>query len=227
MPRCTLLTLAAILLAAPHARAERPFNGRDLDGWTTKPHGQNPSHWTVGAAQLDPRDPRKFVVEKGGDQLVNAAAHGRDAYTSEFTHGDAIVTLQVMVPKGSNSGIYLMGEYELQVLDSFGNDAKPSPGDMGAIYGAAPPKNPKYVKPGQWSSFEIHFRAPRFEGGKKVANARFEKVILNGRIIHEDVEVKGPTRSCLTGKEKPTGPLMLQGDHGAVAYRNIEVKPLR
>ena len=71
------------------------------------------------------------------------------------------------------------------------------------------------------------FRAPRFDaGGKKTANARFVKVVHNGQVIHENVEVTGPTRAAAFNDEKPHGPLMLQGDHGPVAYRNPWIKPL-
>ena len=98
---------------------------------------------------------------------------------------------------------------------------------MGAIYGAAPPTKPAYKKPGEWSAYEIHFQAPRFDAqGKKTANAKFLKVILNGAVIHENVEMKGPTPGGVDRKEKPEGPIMFQGDHGPVAYRNIQVLPL-
>ena len=131
-----------------------------------------------------------------------------------------------MVPKGSNSGIYVMGEYEVQVLDSYGKE-KVGPGDMGGIYNTAAPKVNASKKPGEWQKFVIEFQAPKFEDGKKVANAKFVKVTLNDQVIHENVEATAPTPSCLTGKESPTGPIMLQGDHGPVAYRNFVVKPLK
>jgi hypothetical protein len=133
-----------------------------------------------------------------------------------------------MVPKGSNSGVYVMGEYEVQVLDSFGKkDSELSAGDIGALYGAAPPKSNASKAPGEWQKFVIDFRAPRFDqSGKKTANAKFVKVELNGKVWHENVEMKGPTPSGVTGKESPTGPIMFQGDHGPVAYRNIKVSPL-
>ena len=80
--------------------------------------------------------------------------------------------------------------------------------------------------PGEWQSFDVIFQAPRFDAqGKKTANAKFLKVTLNDKVIHENVEVKGPTPSCLTGKEKAEGPIMFQGDHGPVAFRNIKVTP--
>ena len=100
---------------------------------------------------------------------------------------------------------------------------KVGPGDLGGLYGAAAPKVNASKKPGEWQKFVIDFQAPRFEDGKKIANAKFVKVTLNDQVIHENVEMKGPTPSGVTGKEAPTGPLMFQGDHGPVAFRNIRV----
>jgi hypothetical protein len=82
-------------------------------------------------------------------------------------------------------------------------------------------------KPGEWQSFDIFFQAPRFdEQGQKTANAKFLRVLLNGLVIHENEDVTGPTRAALFSDEQPTGPLMLQGDHGPVAYRNFRIRPL-
>ena len=132
-----------------------------------------------------------------------------------------------MVPKGSNSGIYLHGEYEVQVLDSYGR-TKLGMGDMGAIYGAQPPKVNACRKPGEWQKYVIYFKAPSFGAdGKKTGNARFIKVELNGKVLHENVEMKGPTPSGVKGKEAATGPIMFQGDHGPVAYRNIRITPMK
>jgi hypothetical protein len=72
----------------------------------------------------------------------------------------------------------------------------------------------------------IEFRAPRFDGdGKKTANARLVKIVLNGRVIHENLELAGPTPSGVTGKEHARGPIMFQGNHGPVAFRNIRITP--
>jgi hypothetical protein len=206
-----------------------PFNQKDLTGWKTQP-GDGKSAWVVGSAKLDPRDPKRFVVSPQGQELINnTAGHGQslDLY-SEALHGDAIITLEVMVPKESNSGIYVLGEYEVQVLDSYGNDANPGPGDMGAIYGAQPPKGPRYLPPGAWNSYEIHFQAPRFDAqGKKTTNARFLKVVLNGKVIHENLDMPAATPGGVDGKEKAKGSLLFQGNHGAVAYRNIRIQPMK
>jgi hypothetical protein len=218
-----VLTLTGIASAAD---AVSPFNGKNLEGWTTKAPKEK-SKWTVGVAKLDDKDPTKLVVSPASSpdkaELINAQGGGVDLYTTD-KFGDCTITLELMVPKGSNSGVYVMGEYEVQVLDSYGKE-KVGPGDIGGLYGAAAPKRNAAKKPGEWQTFEIVFEAPKFEGDKKVKNAKFVKVVLNGETIHENVEMKGPTPSGVTGKEASTGPLMFQGDHGAVAYRNIKIVP--
>jgi hypothetical protein len=119
-----------------------------------------------------------------------------------------------------------MGEYEVQVLDSYGRE-KLTQGDMGAIYSAAPPLVNAAKAPGQWQRYHIRYRAPRFDAdGKKVANALVEKILLNDVLIQENVEIKGPTGGSLRNREAAQGPLLFQGDHGPVAFRNIRVKPL-
>ena len=143
--------------------------------------------------------------------------------------------VEFMVPKGSNSGVYLMGRYEIQVFDSFGV-AKPKHSDCGGIYQrwgkkggyeGRPPRVNASRKPGQWQMFDITFKAPWFDAaGKKIADAVFVKVVHNGTVVHENEKVTGPTRASTYNDEKPAGPLMLQGDHGPVAYRNIRMTPL-
>ena len=224
MKKLITFTLCAFSAAALAGEAAKPFNGKNLEGWKQKGPADK-SHLMVGTAKLNPNNPRTFVVSKDGHELINAKAGGVDFY-SEAVFGDALIEVEVMVPQGSNSGVYVMGEYEIQVLDSFGRK-KLGGGDMGAIYGAAPPRVNAYKKPGEWQKYEIHFRAPRFAGGKKTTNAKFLKVIFNGQLLHENVEMKKATPGGVDGKEKPKGPLMFQGNHGPVAYRNIVIKPLK
>jgi hypothetical protein len=226
---CTLASalLLFALSALPVIAADtvEPFNGKDLSGWTTKEPASR-SHWTVGTASLAADNPASIVARPGGSELINAKGGGVDAYTTA-KFGDCRIEIEVMVPKGSNSGIYVMGEYEIQVFDSYGKK-KLVGSDMGAIYGAAPPKVNSCKAPGQWQKYVIDFRAPRFDkSGKKTANATFVRVELNGKTLHENVEAKGPTPSGITGREAATGPLMLQGDHGPVAYRNLKITPAK
>jgi hypothetical protein len=203
------------------------FNGKDLGNWQLK-GDENKSKWIVGTAKISSDNPKLLVNKEGRGEMLNMAReHGDsiDIYT-EKKFGNCRIELQLMVPKDSNSGIYVMGEYEIQVLDSFGRQ-KMGQGDMGAIYGAAPPAVNACKKPGEWQKYVIDFQAPKFDaGGNKIENAKFVKVELNGQTLHENLEMPGPTPGGLTGKETPAGPLMFQGNHGPVAFRNIIIKPV-
>ncbi|MBA4186510.1 MAG: DUF1080 domain-containing protein [Planctomycetaceae bacterium] len=216
---------------APLVRAEEKkgvslFNGKDLDGWKTKDEVK--SKWKVCSVQLDPKNDKVFaeMTATPGTSafLTNLTTRGgTDLFTTE-KFGDVTVELEFMYPKGSNSGVYLMGEYEVQILDSFGKE-KVGPGDLGGLYKAAAPTTNASKKPGEWQKFVIEFQAPKFEGDKKTVNAKFVKVTLNDTVIHENIEMKTQTPGGLTGKEAATGPLMFQGDHGPVAFRNIKITP--
>ncbi|MCP4644131.1 MAG: DUF1080 domain-containing protein, partial [bacterium] len=156
---------------------------------------------------------------------------------SKAEFGDCRAHIEFMVPKGSNSGVYFQGRYEVQVLDSWGVET-PGHGDCGGIYQrwddkrepkgyeGHPPRVNAARAPGEWQSFDVVFRAPRFDSdGNKIENARFVEVVHNGVLVHENVSLNGPTRSSRYNDEKPMGLLMFQGDHGPVAYRNIWVTP--
>jgi len=203
------------------------FNGRDLNGWEAK-GDKSKSKWVVGIAEMSTDNPKMLVVKKGKGEMINAAMRHGDSIDlySKAKFGDCRIEVEVMVPKRSNSGIYVMGEYEVQVLDSYGRK-KLGMGDMGAIYGAAPPPVNACKKPGEWQKYVIEFLAPKFDAdGKKIANAKFIKVELNGQMLHENLEMPGPSGGGVTGKEAPTGPIMFQGNHGPVAYRNIRITDL-
>lgn len=152
-------------------------------------------------------------------------------------HGDADLELDFMIAKGSNSGVYLQGRYEVQLFDSWGVRS-PKVVDNGSIYERWDENRPENQKgyeghaarqnasraPGLWQHLKISFQAPRFDAsGQKTENGKMIRVELNGVLIHENLALSGPTRSSAFNDEKPTGPLMLQGDHGAVAFRNINI----
>jgi len=181
--------------------------------------------WTIGTAISDPDDPTKIIAQPGGDHFINTGDGGVGIYTKE-KYGDVHIDLEVMIPVNGNSGILLMGQYEVQVWDSYGKPVIWANQWMGTIVAtkepAVHPENPG----GQWQHFVIDFRAPRFTNdGKKIKNALFEKVVLNGVVIHEDVEVPAPTPVCLPGGECALGPLLLSGFTGQCAYRNIKIEP--
>ena len=211
---------------------ERPFNGMDLTGWR-RPTGD----WTaVASAEMDAEDRKKLRLSDGEGVLVNGRAGKTFNLLSAMEHRDVDVTVEFLLPEGSNSGVYLQGRYEVQIFDSWGNKDLTF-ADCGGIYegdgsggngfeGQRPRVNAS-LPPGRWQRFDIVFRAPRFdEAGRKTENARFVKVTHNGVMIHEEVEATGPTRAAAFEDERPWGPLMLQGDHGPVAYRNLVVRHL-
>jgi len=206
-------------------KVSEPFNGKDLDNWMANAGSGKANLWTVGVPAVDPADPKLLAVRPGTGAMINATqAHGESQdFYSKQRFGSGRFEVEVMVPRGSNSGVYLMGEYEVQVLDSFGRTTM-GPGDMGAIYGAAPPPVNATTPPGTWQKYVIDWQAPVFDNaGRKIKNARFIRVMLNGRLLHESLVMPQQTPGGVDGREKPTGPLMFQGNHGPVAYRNIVV----
>ena len=230
----TILAPAIALLAtmAPAAEPEKvSLVVKDLSTWQG-----NTGDWSiVGEVKMDPANNRKLASKPGTGVAVNGKSGRTRNLLSKFQHADVEAHIEFMVPVGSNSGVYFQGRYEIQILDSWGVE-KPKHGDCGGIYQrwkqgrgfeGHPPRINASRRPGQWQTFDAVFRAPRFDAkGKKIANARFVKVIHNGKLVHENVELTGPTRAAAFGDEKPTGPLMLQGDHGPVAYRNIWLRPM-
>jgi len=208
--------------------------GNDFSAW--RKHGD----WQiVGEATMNPENQKSIATKPGSGIIVNGAKGRTVNLLSRAEFADVRVHIEFMVPRKSNSGVYFMGRYEIQVLDSWGVK-QPNFDDCGGIYQrwdenrtpkgyqGRPPRVNASLPPGQWQSYDCIFHAPRFDkSGKKIANARFEKVIHNGIMVHENAELTGPTRASAYRDEKPTGPLMLQGDHGPVAYRNIWIVPLK
>jgi hypothetical protein len=151
---------------------------------------------------------------------------------TKMEHGDMLLEFDFMMAKGSNSGIYFQSRYEVQLFDSWGVKT-PRSSDVGGLYqtikkgmsGKAPMKNAA-LAPGLWQHMEISFQAPRFDAnGNKTASAKFIYVKLNGITLHENINVDGPTISASFSDEKPYGPLMIQGDHGTFAIKNLKYLP--
>lgn len=208
---------------------------QDLSAFDTP----GPSWHIVGDVQADLKKENILKTTPGTGVLVNQPTKkqkGKDLFTL-FEHGDIDLSLDYMISKNGNSGIYLQGQYEVQLHDSWGTDIL-NAASNGGIYERWDEQRPEGQKgyqgyaprqkagraPGLWQRLEISFKAPRFdEKGNKTENAKILKVKLNGVLIHEDVELFGPTRGAVSQKEVARGPLRFQGDHGAVAFRNIKV----
>ncbi|WP_316767142.1 DUF1080 domain-containing protein [Pedobacter frigiditerrae] len=175
---------------------------------------------------------------KGTGVLLNTSSsktRGTDLYTAK-AFGDMILELDYLVAKGANSGIYLQGNYEIQIEDSWTKINPVSSSNGGAHerwdntkpegergYSGNAPRQNASKAPGLWQHLKIVFQAPKFDVlGNKTANARLISVDLNGVTIHDNVELTGPTRGGV-GVEKALAPLRLQGDQDVVAFRNISI----
>jgi hypothetical protein len=125
---------------------------------------------------------------------------------------DFNMTLEVNVPQGSNSGIYLRGMYEIQVVDSYGRE--PDNHNMGALYSRVTPLVAAEKPAGEWQTMDI------------TLVDRHLSVILNGKNIIDNQPVYGPTGGAIQSDVFAPGPIFLQGDHGIVAYRNMVLRPV-
>ena len=215
------------------------FNGRDLTGW----HGRDPNQkneWFTTAAVFYDRllNPKSLTAHGGpGDRMINGRLGRTTDLVTDPKFGDMELYLEFMLALGSNSGIYMHSLYECQILDSFGSVQPMTSSDGGAIYhrwineqgvGGSAPRVNASLPPGRWQSYQIWFQAPRFDAsGKKIANAKFLRVLYNGIVVQENVEIDGPTRAHMEIPEAAENSLMIQGDHGPVAVRNIYWRPLR
>jgi hypothetical protein len=191
------------------------FDGKDLSQWRTA-KGE-PAPWKIEGDAM-------VVTRKGGDILTRE------------TFGDCQLHVEWAAPTGitdigqdrGNSGVFFMGQYEIQVLDTYENRTYPD-GQAGAIYGQFPPLVNASRKAGEWQTYDIVFTAPRFADGK-VSSPAVATVLYNGVVVHHAMALLGTTFHRKVGAytpHPPTGPIRLQ-DHGnPVRYRNIWVRRLQ
>jgi hypothetical protein len=232
------------------------FNGNDLDGWKPRNPIAAKTWIICSEVRVDPEDPARLLpVGPGGSPsavLLNGGdGRGSDLMTTEH-FDDYELHLEFLVAKGGNSGVYNRGLFEIQIYDSYGVP-KPGVHDCGALYERASPPENLARPPGQWQSFDIKlvgkrisldwngqtvFRDRDFRYGE-TDRAGFERLIRENREKPELLRVdlreengrylgyfgEGGTRSGLDGPDRP-GPILLQGDHGPVAFRNLYIRPL-
>jgi hypothetical protein len=186
------------------------FNGKDLSEWTYTDGRQ--AGWIVSDGAM--------IVKDGG-------------ITTKREFGDIQLHIEFMTPspaKGTgqdrgNSGVYLQGAYEVQVLDSYGNETYTN-GMCGAIYEQYPPLVNVSRPAGVWQVYDIIFRAPNFGDDGALIKKATITVFHNGILIQDHVELQGTTRASIRTVEKSTGPLYLQDHNHPVKYRNIWVREL-
>ncbi len=177
------------------------FGGKDLSGWRLINEKQK-SGWTVKDGILS-NDP----VQVEGQPHIN---YGNLRTEQEFE--DFNLKLEVMIPAGSNSGVYLKGMYEIQVVDSYGKGLDPH--NMGGLYSRVSPTVSAEKPAGQWQTMEM------------TLCDRHVTVILNGVKIIDNQPAYGPTGGAIISDVFAKGPIYLQGDHGTVSYRNIVLTPI-
>lgn len=200
------------------------------------------SKWSTTSEVSAVKDKCELKASGEGKVLINGMQKSKEIpyLITKDEFQDVKIELEFMVPKNSNAGVYVMGRYEVQILDSYGRERFGS-GDLGGIYqqwdpslpkgkqgfGGVKPKVNAAKPPGEWQTMEIIFRAPRFtEDGRKIRDATFEKVMVNGELVQENATTSGHTRSAPFEGDAEKGPIAIQGDHGPIAIRSYKVTPL-
>lgn len=191
------------------------FDGKNLDAW-----------------QSGNGEAAKWKVEDGYFEVVPKTG----TLSTKERFGDCQLHIEFATPSQvsgesqgrGNSGVFLMGRYEVQVLDCYDNPTY-ADGTTGALYGQHPPLANACRKPGEWSRYDIIFRAPRFNDDGSVAEPGYVTVLLNGIVVQNHAELLGSSthkRRAQYQKHDPTGPIQLQ-DHGnPMRFRNVWVRPL-
>jgi hypothetical protein len=197
------------LLVKPPAGAIVLFGGKAeqmRDNWYAR-RSLKPAGWTVD------------------DQGVATPNHRDISSKQEF--GDCYLHVEFCEPLTStgNSGVGMEGRYEIQILNSYGK--QPEAHECGAYYSETPPRVIASKPAGQWQTYDIFFRAPRFDANDKLVEKARATVYQNGIVIHEDEEIQGPTGIQYEQYkgEVPKGPIVLQGDHDTVRFRNVWIVP--
>jgi hypothetical protein len=199
---------------------------RDARGVVTLFSGQ-PLEMAANWLKVDGKTPADWPVAKG------AMTVGKGLIISRYRFTDFHLHLELRTPwmpdkhgQGrGNSGVFLQGRYEVQVLDSYGL-ADPGTGDCGAVYAQSAPLVNACKPPTAWQTFDYIFRAPRFDADGKLTEPARVTVIQNGLVVQNNTVITGPNNPELYGKLSEPGPITLQDHHNPVQYRNIWVVPL-
>jgi Domain of Unknown Function (DUF1080) len=166
------------------------FDGKDLKGWHTS--GKN-----------------QWVAEDG---IMRSPASGSNIMTDQLFN-DFKLHIEFRYPKESNSGVYLRGRYEVQIVDSKGKE--PTRDYLGAIYGFLPPTEMMAKDAGEWQSYDV------------TLVGRMVTLVVNGKMVICDQIIPGITGGAMDSNEGEPGPIMIQGDHGPIDFRNILITPAK
>ncbi len=203
--------------------------------------------WQMAPVELDPSDPSRLRVApppaptetpsssdadtkpKPAPVISNLGPEPPTDLVSELAFGDADIFVDFMLPKGGRGAVFVMDRYKVSLRDH-GGQAELTIEDSGGIgagesFAGSAPKFRGFRSPGEWHGLDIRFQAPRFnEHGRKIADARFTRVMIDDVLLQENVDVPGPTHGGAQG-EVAFAPLRLVGTEGNVAFRNISARP--
>jgi len=170
----------------------RLFNGKNTQGWHTD--GKN-----------------QWIAEKG---ILRSPQSGSNLITDK-TFTDFKLHIEFRYPQGSNSGVYLRGRYECQIIDTKSGDPEPINNQFSSIYGFLPPNKMMAKNPGEWQSYDI------------TLIGRLVTVVANGRTVICNAEIPGITGGAINSREGEPGPILIQGDHGPIDFRNLVITPAK
>lgn len=231
MKKSILITLVILILSCskkenPSIEDSLPFTELSCNNLNSFTSTQD--NWNIFGDAYSDRSKKNHIEGISGDGvLINIPSeNNNENLLTKLEHGDIELEVDIMMSLASKSGIFFQGRYEIELSDSWGK--KPvTPKTMGAILTHQKNHTPLTnvcKAPGLWQHLKVIFHAPKFdEKGKKIKNAVFEKVWLNGELIHEDIELKSTSKAGLTN-EVALAPLMFQGKGGSVAFKNIRYK---
>ncbi len=193
----------------------------------TGAQAQTTSWQTAGSVYADRRKAGHLEFTEGQGVLVHLPNDQQPSdLSTPWEHGDIDLSLEFMLPQGGRSRLFLQGRYAVELVDSWGG-ATPTADACGTIGRNAPQLNACRA-PGLWQRLDVKFRAPRFnEQGKKVANAQFTEVVLNGSLIHQNVIIDTSTPEAPFSDEGEQGPLVFSGNGNPLALKHITYKSYR
>ncbi len=202
------------------------FNKGSLSNFESITEGDQNSPLDGSTPQWEVKG-RKFIVVPGTPNIQTKEEFGDCQLHIEWKTPPKDAQNGKTGQESGNSGVYLMGKYEVQILNSFKNSTSPSR-QAGAIYNQHPPLVNASLKPGSWQVFDIIFTAPRFDNTGLVKKPGFFTVLHNGVLIQNHVEIKGPSHAGneKTPIDKSELPLMLQNHQNKVSFRNIWIRKL-
>ena len=168
------------------------FNGKDVSGWHTD--GKN-----------------QWIVENG----ILKSPHSGANLISDRTFTDFKIHVEFRYQQGSNSGVYLRGRYEVQIIDTKSGEPEPINNQFSSIYGFLPPNKMTAKDPGEWQNYDI------------TLVGRLVTVVANGEKVICNAEIPGITGGAINSKEGEPGPILIQGDHGPIDFRSIVITPVK